>query len=181
MKNVGFAARLLAIVAVLSLAAFVVTGCGDDKNGSGDTASNNSGDTNGGDTKQFDQGDTVGSAKKVEVDSDQDFSAEEQAIIERVGEFGDATADQNYKKLCNDLLSKAARKIGNGDCVGTFEKTGAQLKDFKIVVKSVDVNKDGKTATATIDVSSNVQKAQMQQTLPLIKEGGEWRIQILGQ
>lgn len=182
MKQVGFAARLLAIVAVLSLAAFVVTGCGDDKSGSGssDTASGN-GDTASGETKQYDEGDTVGEAKKVEVDSDQEFSAEQQAVIARVGEFGDATADQNYKKLCNDILSKASRKIGNGDCEGTFEETGAQLKDFKITVKSVKVASDGKTATAVVDVTSNVQKAQQEQTLSLIKEGGEWRIQILGQ
>lgn len=181
MKQVGFAARLLAVVAVLSLAAFVATGCGDDKSsdGSGDTAS--SGTTASGESKEFKEGDTVGESEKVVVGSDQDLDAEQQAVVARIGEFGDATADQNYKKLCTDILSKASRKIGNGDCEGTFEETGAQLKDFKITVKSVKVASDGKTATATVDVTSNVQKAQQEQTLSLIKEDGEWRIQILGQ
>jgi hypothetical protein len=184
MKQVGFAARLLALVAVLSLAAFVVTGCGDDKSdnsGSTATASGDSGDSgNSGATKTYEDGDTVGEEKKVVVDSDQEFDATEQEIIERVGEFGDATANKDYEKLCNDLLSKAARKIG-GDCVKTFSQTGESLKDFKLTIKSVEVAKDGKTATAMIDVSSNVQKTSQSQSLPLILEDGEWRIQILGQ
>lgn len=179
MKKVGFAARLLAIVAILSLAAFVVSGCGDDKKQ--DTASSDQSTTaSTGGTKSYDSGEAVGSSKKLVVDSDADFSAEQQAVIAQLAAFADATADHDYKKLCNDLLSKEASKIG-GDCLKTFEQTGSQIKDFKIVVKSVKVDKDGKTATAVVDVSSNVQKAQQSQNLSLVKEGGDWRIQILGQ
>lgn len=176
MKKVEFAARLVAIVAVLSLAAFAVAGCGGDKN------ENNSGGSGGSasGTKQYDSGETVGEAKKVVVDSDTDFNAEQQAVIARIGEFADATANQDYKTLCNDILSKEASKIG-GNCVKTFEQTGAQIKDFKITVKSVKMGADGKTATATVDVTSNVNKAVQAQTLSMVKEGGEWRIQILGQ
>lgn len=184
MKKVGFGLRLLMVAAILSLAAFVVAGCGDEKKQ--DTVSTDqsvptaaSGDA-ADDTKQFDSGQSVGKAKKVVVESDADFSAAQQAVIARIGEFGDATANQDYKKLCNDLLSKKARQIG-GDCVKTFEQTGAQLKDFKITVKSVKISKDGKSAAAKINVSSNVNKAQEGQDLTLIKEDGDWRIQILGQ
>jgi hypothetical protein len=180
MKKVGIATRLLVVIAVLSLAAFTVAGCGSDKNDSGSTATSGSGGGAAGGTKQYDSGQTVGSSKKVVVDSDASFSAEQQAVVDRIGEFADATATQNYKKLCNDILSKSAQKIG-GNCVETFSKSGAALKDFKITVKSVKIGSDGKSATATIDVSSNVNKAQQSQTLSLVKENGDWRVEIIPQ
>ena len=172
MKKVGIAARLLAVAAILSLAAFVVVGCGDDKDksSSGSTAAAGS----------LEPGDTVGEAEKVVVGKDAEFDEQQQEVVDRIGEFGDATADQDYKKLCNDILSKSAQKIG-GDCEKTFSQSGEQLKDFKITVKTVTVDKGGKEATAVVDVTSNVNKAVQSQDLSLVKEGGEWRIQILGQ
>lgn len=181
MKKVGIAARLLAVAAILSLAAFVVVGCGgDDKNSSNTSANGSSGGGTSTGGKEYDSGDTVGDSKKVVVGKDSDFDAEQQAVVDRIGEFADATASRQYKKLCNDILSKSAQKIG-GDCVRTFSQSGAQLKDFKITVQSVKVDKNGKEASAVVDVTSNVNKAQQAQTLTLVKEGGEWRVQILGQ
>jgi hypothetical protein len=178
MKKVGIAARLLAVAAILSLAAFAVVGCGGDKNDSGSSTSTSSGDTaSGGDVQS---GDTVGSAKKVVVGKDGSMDADQKAVIATLGQFADATAAKNFKKLCTQILSKAASKIG-GDCVTTFEKSGAGLKDFKIVVNSVDVAKDGKTATAAVKVTSNVNTANQAQNISLIKEGGDWKVQILGQ
>ena len=87
---------------------------------------------------------------------------------------------EKYKVLCNDILAKSAQKIG-GDCVKTFSQSGAQLTDFKITVNSVKIAKDGKSATAIVDVTSNVNKAQQSQNLSLVKENGEWRIEILPQ
>ncbi|MBI2690321.1 MAG: hypothetical protein HYX29_00020 [Solirubrobacterales bacterium] len=173
MKKVGIAARLLAVAAVLSLAAFVVVGCGGDKDNKSATGSTAA-------AGNLESGDTVGKAEKVVVGKGAEFDAQQQAVVDRIGEFGDATAAQNYKKLCTEILSKSARKIG-GDCEKTFSQSGAQLKDFKITVKSVKVDKSGKEATAVVDVTSNVNKAVQSQDLSLIKEGGEWRIQILGQ
>jgi outer membrane murein-binding lipoprotein Lpp len=181
MKNVGMMVRLLAVVSLLALGALALTGCGDEPKKdtvSTDQSQPTAGTDSG--TKQFDSGETIGKAGKVVVNSDADFSANQQAVIERIGEFGDATADQDYKKLCNGLLSKAARKIG-GDCVGTFSKTGKQLKDFKITVNSVKITEDGKNAVAKVNVSSNMNKTPTPQDLSLVKEDGEWRIQILGQ
>ncbi len=181
MKNVGFVARLLAVAALLALSAFVVAGCGDDQKQ--DTVSvdrsEQAAGTEAGPSKQFDSGQAVGEAKKVVVDSDAEMSATQQAVISRIGAFGDATANQDYKKLCNDLLSKAARKIG-GDCEKTFSQSGESLKDFKITVKSVTVAKDGKSAVAKVSVESNVNKTPQAQDLSLTKEDGDWRIQILG-
>lgn len=185
MKNVGFMARLVAVVAVLSLAAFVVAGCGGDEPKKDTASVDQSQPTGGGDagnaqTKQFESGESVGKSKKVVVNSDADFTAQQQAVIARIGEFADATANENYKKLCNDILSKAAQKIG-GNCVKTFSQTGSSLKDFKITVNSVKIAKDGKTAVAKVDVTSNVNTTAQPQDLTMIKEDGKWRIQILGQ
>jgi hypothetical protein len=181
MKKVGIAARLLAVAAILSLAAFVVVGCGGDKSDSSSDASSASGSTataGGGDDIQ--SGGSVGKSEKVVVAKDAELDANQKAVVARLGEFGDATANKDYEELCNEILSKSAQKIG-GDCVETFSKSGEQLKDFKITVKSVKIGKDGKTATAVVDVTSNVNKAVQAQNLSLVKEGGEWRVQILGQ
>lgn len=189
MKTVGSVTRMVAIAAILALAAFVATGCGSDtpkkdtvsvdqSQPTADTGA--AGDQGASSPKKFNQGTTVGKSKKVVVDSDAQMSANQQAVIERIGEFADATANKNYKKLCNDILSSAARKIG-GDCVKTFEQTGAQIKDFKITVNSVKVAKDGKNAVAKVQVKSNVNSTTQPQDLSLVKEDGLWRIQILGQ
>lgn len=170
MKKTGLFVRLLTVVAALALTAFAVTGCGNKDNASKDA---------GPDAKQFQSGEQVGKAGKVEVKSDDKMSVEQQAVVTRIGDFADATDSHNYKRLCS-LLSKEAQKIG-GDCEKTFKKSGQNIKDFKIVVNSVTVAEDGKTATAKVDVSSNTGGPQDAQTLTLVKQGGEWKIQILGQ
>lgn len=167
MKQFAVVARLLAVIAVLALGAFAIVGCGGDDNGSGDG-------------KEYDSGQALGEEGKVVVDSESGFDAEQQEVIETITAFGDATANKDYKALCNELLSEEASNIG-GDCEKTFSKTGEALSDFKLTIKSVNVNEDGKTASAEVSVTSNVSPEPQVQTLSLVKEGGKWRIQILGQ
>ena len=191
MKQVGFAARLLAVVAVLSLAAFVVAGCGSNNNsgnssssssdtsssGSGSSSTANSGSSSSGGTKNL-QGQTVGTAKKVVVASNQDLNAEQQAIIAKIGDFADATASHNYAKICDMLTKKVKKQLNGGNCVQTFSASGGDIKDFKITVNSVKVN--GSTAVADINVVSNTNTAQHQK-FSLAKENGVWKIEVLGQ
>jgi hypothetical protein len=182
MKKFGIVVKFLTVAALLALAV-AVAGCGDDKPTDTASVDKSVSQEQGSDeaqTKQFDKGQEVGEEGKIVVESDAQMSANQQAVIARLGEFGDATANQNYKKLCNDLLSKESRKIG-GNCVKTFTETGRDLKDFKISVNSVTVAKDGKSAVAKVDVSSNVNKTPAPQNMSLIKEGGEWRIEIIPQ
>jgi hypothetical protein len=171
MKQVGFAVRLLAVAAVIACAALAVTGCG----GNNKTAST---DSNG--DKQYAADQSLGDSKKVVVDSKNKFNADQQAVVDQIVAFGDATAAQDYKTLCNKLLSKDAQKIG-GNCVSTFEKTGQAIKDFKLTIKSVSVDPGGKNAKAQISVTSTQQPKPQTQDLSMIKENGSWRIQILGQ
>lgn len=181
MKQLGNSARLFAVIAALVVAAFAVVGCGgdDDNGGNGSANGSDSGQvTPSDDAKSFDSGDELGEAGKVTVDSKSDFDKQQQEVIATVVAFGDATADRDYKTLCG-LLSSEAQKIG-GDCEKTFSKTGEALKDFKLTIKSVDVAEDGKTAKAKVSVTSNVAPEAQDQDLSLIKEKGDWKIQILG-
>lgn len=165
MMRFGNAVKLLAIIAVSLATVFALSGCGDDSP-AGSTS--------------YKQDQTLGQAGKVTVDSKQDFSKEQQAVIDRIAEFADATEAKDYKKICDEILSEAAQKIG-GDCVGMLEKTGGTIKDFKIVVTSVTVAKDGKTATAEATTETNGEKGASQ-ALTLAKDAkGEWRVTILGQ
>lgn len=180
MKQVGFMARLLAVAAVLVVAALVVSGCGDKKDSSSGSGSTDGGSVASNGTKTYTSGEGLGDSKKVVVQSDKSFDANQQAVVKQITAFGDATASKDYKALCNDILSKSAQKIG-GNCIKTFEQTGESLKDFKITVKGVTVAANGKTAKADVAVTSNVSPKAQAQQLSLAKEGGEWRIQILGQ
>lgn len=177
MKQVGASARLLALFAIFVIGALGVAGCGDDKDengGSGGTQTAADG------SKKFSNDDALGKEKKVEVDSKASFDEEQQAVLATIAAFGDATANKDYKSLCRKILSKDAAKIG-GNCEKTFSETGEALDDFKVTVKSVKVGDGGKSAIAEVSVKSNVAPEAQTQQLSLVKEGGEWRIQILGQ
>ncbi|MBI5310749.1 MAG: hypothetical protein HZB14_06970 [Actinobacteria bacterium] len=167
MKQFGSAVKLSAILCVSLLALFALAGCGDDK------------DASGGDTKTFQQDETVGEAGKVKVDSEDQFSAEQQEVIDRIGEFADATEAKDYEKICEDFFTEEAQKLG-GDCEATLKKTGSTIKDFEITVTAVEMGADGKTATATATTVTNGQ-AGGSQSITLAKDKkGEWRVTILG-
>lgn len=174
MKQVGKAARLIAVALVLIVAAMAVSGCGGS-----DSSSSNTATTDGDGNKQYAAAEELGDSKNTVVESDKEFNAQQQEVVAQITAFGDATADKDYKKLCA-LLSTDAQAIG-GDCVSTFEKTGATITDFKLVIKSVTVNPNGKDAKATVAVTSNTAPKAQVQDISLTKEDGDWKIQILGQ
>jgi hypothetical protein len=173
MKQVGSAAKLFAVAVVLVVAAFVASGCGSSSNSSSTATT----DSNG--NKQYAAAEGLGTSKKTVVDSKDSFNKEQQAVVTQITAFGDATASKDYKKLCN-LLSTEAAKIG-GDCVSTFQKTGSTISDFKLTIKSVTVDPNGKDAKASVSVTSNASPKPQLQDIALVKEKGEWKIQILGQ
>lgn len=173
-KQAGFLVKLLALAAMLALAV-TAAGCGDD-----DKPEANG----GGGAKTYEEDQGLGDSEKTVVDSDKEFNAQEQEVVDRIAEFSDATDKKQYKKICEEMLSEAAQKLGGNNCPDTLKKTGAQIKDFKVTVKNVTVEEGGKSATvvAKVDTESKDGKKQSaEQTLPLKKEKGEWRISVLGQ
>lgn len=165
MMRFGNAVKWLAIVAVSLAAIFALSGCGDKKPAG---------------AKSYEQDQTLGKAGKVTVNSENDFSKEQQEVIDLIAKFADATEAKDYKKICEEILSKESQKIG-GDCVGMFEKTGTTIKDFKIVVSAVTIDADGKTATAEATTETNGQKGASQALTLAKDEKGAWRVTILGE
>lgn len=165
MMRFGNAVKLLVIVAVSLAALFALSGCGDKKPAG---------------AKSYEQDQTIGQAGKVTVSSDKNFNKEQQEVIDLIAKFADATEAKDYKKICKEILSKESQKIG-GDCVGTFEKTGKTIKDFKIIVSAVTIGADGKTATAEASTETNGQKGASQALTLAKDEKGEWRVTLLGQ
>jgi hypothetical protein len=174
MKQVGKAARLFAVALVLIVAAIAVSGCGGS-----DSSDNKQATTDSNGNKQYAAAEGLGESKKTVVESDKSFDENQQAVVKQITAFGDATASKDYKKLC-ELLSTEAQRIG-GDCVATFEKTGSTISDFKLAIKSVTVNPDGKSAKASVAVTSNASPKPQTQDISLVQEKGDWKIQILGQ
>lgn len=169
MKRFGNATRLLAVFSISLLVLIALAGCGSDKKSSGGSSG-----------KTYSQDQTLGNSGKVKVKSDKGFSAEQQAVINKIAEFADLTQAKDYKKICKEILSKQAQKIG-GDCVGILTKTGSTIKDFSIDVTNVTVSPNGKTATADAVTTTNGQKGASQ-SLTLAKDSkGVWRVTILGQ
>lgn len=169
MKRFGNAVRLTAILCVSLLMVVALAGCGDDK----ESSSENS-------TKTYSQNETLGEAGKVVVKSDQEFNAEQQAVINRIAEFGDATQDKDFKKICDEYLTEKAAKLG-GDCEAALKKSGDDIKEFKITVTSVKIGADGKTATADTITDVNGQSGSTQPLSLAKDESGEWRVTILGE
>lgn len=168
MKRFGSAVKVSAIMCAALVAMFALAGCGDDKSSSD------------GDTKTYSQNETLGEAGAVVVKSDKEFNADQQAVINRLADFGDATEKKDYEKICTEFLSEEAAKLG-GDCEKSLKKSGDDIKTFKITVTDVTIGEDGKTATAQTVTDVNGEKGTAQ-PISLVKDAnGDWRVTILGQ
>ncbi len=155
--------RLMTTLFAIAALALAVTGCGGD-----DEQTKTYGET------------PVGSEQKVVVNPDAEFDADQQAVIEKLADFSDATAQKDYKKLCDELFTEESAKIGGGDCVAFLKKRGTQIKDFSIVVESVTIAEDGKSATVQATTTTNGQKSSTPYSLKKNAQG-EWQVAILGQ
>lgn len=155
--------RLMTMLIAIAALALAVTGCGGD-----DEQTKTYGDT------------PVGEEQKVKVDPEAEFNAEQQAVIETLGEFGDATEQGDYKKLCEEIFTEESSKIGGGNCEAFLKKRGTQIDDFSITVESVTIAEDGKSATVKATTTTNGQPTSTPYSLKQNAQG-EWQVAILGQ
>ncbi len=156
-------ARLLTTVFALAALALVAAGCGDDKQT----------------TKTYDQT-PLGQEKKVTVVTTTEFNADQQAVINTIAEFGDATEQQDYAKICNELLTEASAKLGGGDCEKVLKESGKKFKQFGIKIESVTISEDGKGATVKT-VTSRDGKAESMAYSMKKNDQGLWQVAILGE
>lgn len=155
-----FLTALLAIVFALAIA-----GCGDDE---GNDQAKTYGET------------PVGQEQKVTVPPEEEFNADQQAVIETIATFADATQQKDYATICNEVFTAESAKLGGGECEDFLKVANKDFKDFDIEIKTVTIGEDGKTATVKSVTTTDGKPSEVPYSL-IKGDDGTWQIAILGQ
>jgi hypothetical protein len=98
-------------------------------------------------------------------------------IAAAVRELERASRARDWEAVCNDLFSAAAReRAGGRDCAGLLRETAGDVRSPEIRLLSIELEKD--RARARVRTRSAGQ-APVEDTVVLVREGGEWRIDAL--
>jgi hypothetical protein len=104
-----------------------------------------------------------------------------QQVHDVVDRFGEAVADQDYQKLCDQILAKNlidALEESGVPCELALKTGFGGAKNPKIAVKTVAVN--GDRALVSVHSTAANQKPS-DDTIALVKEKGTWKISSLAQ
>lgn len=123
----------------------------------------------------------VGVAAGCGADSEPTTTAPSQDTLVRavVAKFGIATQKQDYRQICDDLLSSAlvARIEDVGlPCEGALQRGLGDVKSPTLEITDVSIN--GDKALVSVHTSAAGQKAS-NDALQLVEENGSWRISSL--
>jgi hypothetical protein len=103
-----------------------------------------------------------------------------QQVRQTITDFARATADKDYKKICNELfapqLTLQLRQI-DLPCEAAMARAFRGVRDPQVSVGTVTV--DGTKASAQVRSSAAGEKPS-QDTIRLVKVDGRWRIASLG-
>jgi hypothetical protein len=104
---------------------------------------------------------------------------EEQRIRAVLDEFGRATAERDYRALCDRILApeliETVQQVGLS-CELALQKGFEDVEDPRLTVGAIDVQ--GERATAEVR-SSATGEAPSQDTVELVRVGDGWRIASL--
>jgi predicted small lipoprotein YifL len=104
----------------------------------------------------------------------------EQQVRTTVSDFGRATADKDYKTLCDRILApkliEDVTSIGLS-CEAALKRGLGNVEDPRLTIGRVEIN--GDQATAEIRSSAAGQEPS-KDTLKLVKVNGTWKISSLG-
>jgi hypothetical protein len=104
----------------------------------------------------------------------------EQQVRTTVSDFGHATADKDYKTLCDRILApkliEDVTSIGLS-CEAALKRGLGNVKDPRLTIGRVQI--DGDQATAEIRTSASGQEPS-KDTLKLVNVIGTWKISSLG-
>ena len=103
----------------------------------------------------------------------------ERDVRDTLNAFRDATAKKDYQRLCDEIFSaKLVEQVRQQiPCELALKNSSlGDAKDPKLEIKSIKV--DGNTASAVVTTSAANQKPS-EDTVRLVKEGEDWRIQAL--
>ena len=105
------------------------------------------------------------------------FQGAQKDVAQAVDDLEAAANDGDGAKICNDLISSAFRQklAAHGACASVVKEA---IKDADSVGMKVDqVRISGDTATARVTYETG--KKDRTGTIPLVREGGGWRIDTL--
>ncbi|MEJ7894061.1 MAG: hypothetical protein WKF94_15630 [Solirubrobacteraceae bacterium] len=107
-----------------------------------------------------------------------DFSGEEGAVAEVVGELGDSATRGEGAAVCDNLLSERLQEevADETSCVSEVEKAFEDADGFIVEVREVAV--EGVQATA--EVRSEQVPEDVTSTFSFVKENDDWRIDSFG-
>jgi hypothetical protein len=101
--------------------------------------------------------------------------AEIAAVVQRLER---ATAQRDWKTVCVELFTAAAReRAGGGDCARLLREAAANVRRPEIEIRGIRVREGGR---ASVDVRTRAAGQQaVSDVLELRDEDGEWRVEAL--
>jgi len=98
-------------------------------------------------------------------------------VTEAVAALQTATQAGDFERICDDLLSRAAKKrAGGADCAELVRSTAGDVGRPRITPLSIRVRDD--RAEVRVRTTARGQSA-IEDTIQLVREGGSWRIAAL--
>jgi hypothetical protein len=108
------------------------------------------------------------------------FTGEKHAVAQTISNLQAAATAAEQKKICAEYLSAAVvtRLSGTKGCEAAIKSQLTEVDSLEVTVESVTLAADGKSASARVKSIHEGKKALS--TLPLVKEGGKWKISGAG-
>jgi hypothetical protein len=97
-------------------------------------------------------------------------------VVERLER---ATAERDFATVCDDLFTAAAReRAGGEDCERLTRSAAEDVARPRIEMQAIDIRADGARVEVTTHAAG---QAEVPAVLELRREGGEWRVEALGE
>lgn len=101
------------------------------------------------------------------------------AVAEAIDGLERATVRRDFAEICDDLFTEAARgRAGGEDCAQLLRSTAGDIREPSIRVVAIDI--DGDRADVRVSSSAEGQGA-VEETIQLVRDGDEYRIEALGE
>jgi hypothetical protein len=97
-------------------------------------------------------------------------------VVERLER---ATAERDFATVCDDLFTAAAReRAGGEDCERLTRSAAEGVARPRIEMQAIDIRADAARVEVTTHAAG---QAEVPAVLELRREGGEWRVEALGE
>ncbi|HSZ05531.1 MAG TPA: hypothetical protein VK778_10075 [Solirubrobacteraceae bacterium] len=108
------------------------------------------------------------------------FTGERHAVAQTISNFQAAATAAEQKKICAEYLAAdvVSRLGGTKRCETAIKSQLTEVDSLEVTVESVTVAAGAKSASARVKSVHEGKKALS--TLPLVKEGGKWKISGAG-